>query len=694
MLKVFPLMSMIVLLSLLNSCGLIQNDNDNDNDNDNKKDVVGKRPEEKPLALTINLKNKTVYLRKKSLGKDFLLRTNMITSGISPQFSGLKSRVVYFEKKQDKLFMFERSKGHQNYDELKPSLILTSYPIKSETAKIVEFDFTRGSTELLTLADWYAQDYNGDKHASFEERFHGLPLRNAYLDKIYQDRKSSEGVQINLKAQVVSANHSFVKTPVELRFFLEEYHSNPNFNPSESHKTKDDSGYFEIEPTINHKQKHVTYATKFDISKPIIFAISHNTPKEYRESVREGILYWNKAFGKKVIQVIDAPEGEEAPNYKFNIVQWIHWKDAGYAYADAQSDPTTGEILNAQVYLTSSFAIGSRKKIKRAMRDVSKKISKLAIAKDDFENVNNIKSLDNLVTNRVNGKKKKHLEHKHNCQHHLSDGFASAYQEMVDNNVSEEKILKVSQHYIRETVAHEIGHVLGLRHNFSGALHSELNLAEKKENFRSILKDDTLVHRKAITSSVMDYLVFEESVTSGYQVKKKKKAFDYDAKAIQKLYYNKNANPEVKAPLFCTDSHTYKYVDCKRFYFGKDPFTHTKASLESNFKALPSYLASHVYNTMKRSSRPDMASRSILSDSYLFNMSFYLLRPIVSSLHSLQDFSDSLQSKVSFGNQLPWANMGNNKELHQNWVMNNIMKKEGGLESLLSFEKIFASTAD
>ena len=82
----------------------------------------------------------------------------------------------------------------------------------------------------------------------------------------------------------------------------------------------------------------------------IVFAISSNTPKEYRESVREGVLYWNKAFGREQIKVIIAPEGVSAPHPDYNVIQWANWDQAGFAYADAQMDPRTGEILHAQVF--------------------------------------------------------------------------------------------------------------------------------------------------------------------------------------------------------------------------------------------------------------------------------------------------------------------------------------------------------
>ena len=100
-----------------------------------------------------------------------------------------------------------------------------------------------------------------------------------------------------------------------------------------------------------------------------MYAISANTPDEYKEAIRSGVLYWNKAFGREVVSVIEAPAGVSAPSFYYNLIQWVDWKDAGYAYADAQMDPRTGEIIHAQIFLTSAFAFsglsGARKLLKR-----------------------------------------------------------------------------------------------------------------------------------------------------------------------------------------------------------------------------------------------------------------------------------------------------------------------------------------
>ena len=89
---------------------------------------------------------------------------------------------------------------------------------------------------------------------------------------------------------------------------------------------------------------------KFDVHEPIVFALSSAIPERRRAAVRDGVLYWNQAFGRSVIRVIDAPPGVRAPSPDYNVIQWVTSGDfASTSYI--QSDPLTGQILHAHVFV-------------------------------------------------------------------------------------------------------------------------------------------------------------------------------------------------------------------------------------------------------------------------------------------------------------------------------------------------------
>ncbi|MEE2742742.1 MAG: zinc-dependent metalloprotease, partial [Bdellovibrionota bacterium] len=264
----------------------------------------------------------------------------------------------------------------------------------------------------------------------------------------------------------------------------------------------------------------------------------------YHEAIKEGVLYWNKALGKDLINVIMAPEGVTAPHPDYNIIQWVNWDLAGFAYADAQMDPRSGQILHAQVFLTSSFAFGSIEDARRVL--------------DSFKE-----------------KKKKHLSLKgfqkeKMCSYHLNRKLKRDLERLLETAPTKKQLLKVSRDYVAELVAHEVGHTLGLRHNFAGSLGQNFSLKERKEIRKNYFKKGEVPSHLRTTTSVMDYQLFLEGSLTGHFVRKGEGALEYDKVAMQKLYLNKKL-PE-DSPLFCTDGHrdAFRFHDCDIFDVGNN----------------------------------------------------------------------------------------------------------------------------
>jgi len=98
--------------------------------------------------------------------------------------------------------------------------------------------------------------------------------------------------------------------------------------------------------------------------QPLVFYIEHTTPIRYRRWVREGILMWNKAFER--VGLIDAIEvrqqdaatkahmEKDPEDVRYNFVRWLS-NGVGLAIGPSRVDPTTGQILDADVILADGW---------------------------------------------------------------------------------------------------------------------------------------------------------------------------------------------------------------------------------------------------------------------------------------------------------------------------------------------------
>jgi hypothetical protein len=518
-----------------------------------------------------------LVIKKAALGKEFLMSSSLIPQNESPTSGGLQGRVVSFKKVGKRVFLVEATEGHVISPTLPASLILAEIPVTEDRADELVLDFNSGMNKIFMAGNWWASDLEG-KAYSAELQQVSLPIEVSYLDTIRNVGADREILEIRQIAQAVMPMN-IMRPTLEVRYYLRAYEKNANYKARESNSNFNNVGYFETPPSLEKNSGRAKiYNTFFDTSKPVTFYVSANTPVEFQESIKEGILYWNKAFNKEVLRAEIAPAYVTAPDPTRNLVQWVEFDNAGFAYADALMDPRSGEIKHAQVYLTSAFAFISKIRARQLLRILG--AEKKEEKKDGEKKLSQHKM---FAPYSLKGMKPEAL-----CDYDKSESIANLIETVLAESaasgveITDAALLRVSQDYIREVTAHEIGHTLGLRHNFAGNLASTFSPKERADAVKNYIHRSQLDNPEVAmtTSSVMEYTDYQDAVLNGAIMKARKTALPYDIKSINYAYLDPNAKLDADKTLFCTDSHADKYLDCTRNDSSANSLEYIAASIQ------------------------------------------------------------------------------------------------------------------
>jgi hypothetical protein len=233
-------------------------------------------------------------------------------------------------------------------------------------------------------------------------------------------------------------------------------------------------------------QKADTTAELSPPKKPIIFYLEKTIPFIYRKPIGEGIAEWNKAFEKAgFANAIEVRQQEEKDDWdpediRYNTFRWIT-AGAGFAMGPSRVNPATGQILDADVIFDADF---------------------LQFWKQEYENFTpeGIAAMTGgpLDLKSYRDEIKKHgfrhgadCELSHGLAHELAFGSA-VLATRTTNPADREKLIMQG---LKEVTMHEIGHTLGLRHNFKAS--TMLTIEE--------INDAAKTKDTGLTGSVMDY---------------------------------------------------------------------------------------------------------------------------------------------------------------------------------------------
>jgi len=156
--------------------------------------------------------------------------------------------------------------------------------------------------------------------------------------------------------------------------------------------------------------------------KPIIYYLDNGTPEPIRSALMEGATWWNQAFEaagyKNAFQVRLLPDSADPMDIRYNMINWVHRSTRGWSYGASVVDPRTGEIIKGQVSLGS-----------------------LRVRQDYL----------------------------------IAQGLLAPFENGMP---ADDKMLKMALERLKQLAAHEVGHTIGLMHNYASSVNDRASVMD------------------------------------------------------------------------------------------------------------------------------------------------------------------------------------------------------------------------
>ncbi len=231
--------------------------------------------------------------------------------------------------------------------------------------------------------------------------------------------------------------------------------------------------------------------------KPVTYWLDRNIPLKYRAVITSGVLEWNKAFErigfKDAIVVKQQPDDADWDTLDVGVasLRWMANREPGFgAIGPSHADPRSGEILDADIGIESMSSRNLRNLRARVLGGAG-----TAAAAREWAELLQVAAppTADMLASGI-GHDPLLCRHADNAAEQMAyalDVLAARGELDPDGPEAQQFVLD----YLKDVTMHEVGHTLGLRHNFR---------ASRAISARQVA-DPEFTRREAFTGSVMEY---------------------------------------------------------------------------------------------------------------------------------------------------------------------------------------------
>jgi hypothetical protein len=320
-----------------------------------------------------------------------------------------------------------------------------------------------------------------------------------------------ENMELEVAATYASSGTAELDTVPDSRGATINLHYSISKIPSNGYQPRladDRVGYFltvvKDFSSKSDRDQFVRYINRWDLQKAdpslelsppkkqIEFYIEKTVPFKYRKAIYDGIYEWNKAFEKAgfsnaiVVKQQGDKDNIDPEDIRYNFFRWIT-SNAGFAMGPSRVNPYTGQILDADIIFDADFLTSWKQEYET--------FNPQTIA----EMTGGELEIYNTFTNRPKAIFDERPLTGADCT--LASGMgmqlvfgATAIMAGADPKLNEANLEKLIQQGLKEVTMHEVGHTLGLRHNFKGS---------KWQSLKDM--NDTEKAGGCLVATVMDY---------------------------------------------------------------------------------------------------------------------------------------------------------------------------------------------